>query len=217
MTDDDKRLQRQALDELQWDASVDATHIGVAADRGVVTLTGHVKSYAQKLATERAIKRVRGVKAIAQELAVHLPFAAKTADDEIATRALRILEWDAAVPANAVTVKVEKGWVTLSGSVPWQYQRAAAERAVQKLNGVVGVINSIAIRQAVRPGDVLARIEEALRRDAQLQAKGITVTDRDGRIELTGKVHSWQERWAAEQAAWSAPGVTQVDDRLTVA
>jgi len=217
MKDEDRRLQRRVLDELEFEPSVDATHIGVTADDGVVTLSGHVASYAQKLASERAVRRVRGVKAIAQDVEVHLPTAAKTGDDEIAERAVRLLTWDAAVPADSIRIKVEKGWITLSGEVEWQFQRAAAERAVQKLSGVVGVLNEVTLRAAVQPADIRRCIEEALLRDARVEASGIIISTEGSRVELRGRVHSWHERDAAERAAWSAPGVTEVRDRLLVA
>lgn len=217
MKDEDRRLQRLVLDELQFEPSVDATHIGVTADGGVVTLSGHVASYAQKLAAERAVQRVRGVKAIAQDLEVHLSSSAKTADDEIAGRAVRLLDWDVAVPEGAVTVKVENGLVTLAGEVDWQYQRAAAEHAVHKLSGVIGVLNRIVLRPSAEPGDIRRRIEEALQRDARIEAGRITITASGGRVQLRGQVHSPQEREAVERAAWSAPGVTEVEDRLLVA
>lgn len=216
MKDEDRRLQRLVLDELQFEPSVDATHIGVAADGGVVTLSGHVPSYAQKLAAERAVQRVRGVKAIAQDLEVHLPSSAKTADDEIAGRAVRLLDWDVAVPEGAVTVKVENGLVTLSGEVDWQYQRAAAENAVHKLSGVIGVLNRIVLRPSAQPGDIRRRIEEALQRDARIEAGRIIIIADGGRVQLRGQVHSQQEREAAERAAWSAAGVTEVEDRMLV-
>ncbi len=217
MKDEDVRLQRRVLDELQFEPSVDATHIGVTADDGVVTLSGHVASYAEKLAAEVAVRRVRGVKAIAQDMEVHLPSAAKTADDEIAGRAVRLLDWDAAVPVDAVKVKVEDGWITLTGEVEWQYQRAAAEHAVQKLGGVVGVLNHITLHALVQPADIRRRIEEALQRDARVEAGTITINTSGSRVELHGRVHSYHERDAAERAAWSAPGVTEVKDRLLVA
>lgn len=217
MKDEDKRLQRLVLDELQFDPSLDATHIGVTADDGVVTLSGHVASYAEKLAAERAVRCLRGVKAIAQDIEVHLPATAKTGDDEIAGRAVRLLAWDAAVPKDAIRIKVEKGWITLSGEVEWQFQRAAAEHAVQKLTGVVGVLNDVTLRAAVQPADIRRRIEDALQRDARIEAGGITISTSGGRVELRGRVNSWHERDAAERAAWSAPGVTEVRDRLLVA
>jgi len=215
--DDDRKLQQRVLDELEWEASVDAAHIGVAAMDGVVTLTGHVPTYAEKLAAEQAVRRVLGVKAIAQEIEVRLPSQPKTADDEVAHRAVQILDWDTSVPQGAVSAKVEKGWVTLTGEVDWQFQRAAAERAVQKLSGVTGVSNQLRVKARPRPADVRRRIEEAFRRDAVLEAGGVAVgVAEDGRVELGGKVRSWREREAAERAAWSAPGVTAVEDRIAV-
>lgn len=218
MNDDhDKQLQQRVLDELAWEPSVDAAHIGVAAKGGVVTLSGHAATYAEKLAAEQAARRVRGVKAIAQEMEVRLPSSKKTSDDEIAERALRILSWGAAVPKDAVSIKVEKGWVTLSGDVDWQFQRAAAEHDVAKLTGVLGVVNAIRVKSKAQPADIRHRIEEAFRRDAALDAARVTVNVAGGgRVELGGRVHSWREREAAEHAAWAAPGVTAVEDRIAV-
>lgn len=217
MNDEDRQLRQRVLAEVEWEPSVDAAHIGVAAKGGVVTLTGHAATYAEKLAAEQAARRVRGVKAIAQEIEVRLPSERKTADDEIAERALRILAWDTAVPKDAVSVKVEKGWVTLSGDVDWQFQRVAAEHDVHKLTGVLGIANSIRVKPKAQPADIRHRIEEAFRRDAVLDAGRVTVNvAAGGRVELGGRVHSWREREAAEHAAWAAPGVTAVEDRIAV-
>jgi osmotically-inducible protein OsmY len=222
MEDEDRQLRQRVLAELDWDPRVDAGGIGVAAKDGVVTLTGHVASYAEKLAAERATRRLRGVRAIAQEIEVRLAAAAKTADHEIASRALRILAWDSQVPAMAVSVTVEKGWVTLAGLVDWEFQRVAAERAVQKLGGVTGVTNLVQVHArpqmaGARAADLRRRIEEAFRRDAMLDAGRVTVTIADvGRVALGGRVQSWREREAAARAAWSAPGVVAVEDRISV-
>ena len=215
-TSDDRQLRQRVMAALEWEPMVDAANIGVAAKDGIVTLTGHVASYAQKLAAEEAVRRVRGAKAIAEEIEVRLPSDKKTADDEIAERALRILSWDTTVPTDEVSIKVERGWVTLSGEVDWQYQRAAAERAVHKLGGVVGVSNLMRVRAKPQPDDVRHRIEDAFRRDAGLEAGRVTISVANGRVTLGGQVHSWQEREAAERAAWSAPGVYDVEDRIEV-
>ncbi|HWL83022.1 MAG TPA: BON domain-containing protein [Roseomonas sp.] len=212
----DRDLQQRVLDELTWEPSVEAAHIGVAAQDGVVTLSGHVASYAEKLAAEQAAGRVRGVRAIAQEIEVRLPYEKKTDDDEIAGRAVQILRWDAVVPPEAVRVKVEDGLVTLTGEVEWQFQRAAAERAVQKLGGVTGVINLIVVQVKAQQGDVRQRIEEALRRDAELEVGRLTISVTDGRVVLGGHVRTPRERQAAERAAWSAPGVREVEDRISI-
>jgi osmotically-inducible protein OsmY len=216
MTGKNEELRRNVLNELAWDPTFDATHIGVAADQGVVTLTGHVASYAEKIAAERAAKRVVGVHGIAEEIEVRPPYAKKTKDDEIAERAVRILQWDVSVPADRVTVKVEKGWVTLTGTVDWNYQRGAAAADVQKLSGVVGLTNLIAIKPAVRAADVRQKIEDAFRRNAALDASEIKISAMDGTVMLNGRVRNWAERNTAERAAWSAAGVTAVEDHLLI-
>jgi osmotically-inducible protein OsmY len=212
----DKRLRQDVIDELDFVPNVDAANIGVAVSNGVVTLTGHVSSYAEKLATESAARRVSGVRAIAEEIEVRYPNEKKTADDQIAERALAIFKWDAEVPAESVMVRVERGWVTLTGEVSWQYQRAAAETAVRKLSGVVGVTNEIRVKPKVISQDVRGKILDALKRNAELDANSIMVVVHDDRVTLLGKVKSWRERDVAECAAWSAPGVAAVEDRLDI-
>lgn len=214
----DSALRQDIIDELDFEPSVKAAHIGVAVDSGVVTLSGHVCSYAEKLAAEQAAKRVKGVKAIAQEIEVRYPSDLKTADDEIAKRAVNILRWSAVVPQDAVQVKVQDGWVTLSGQLDWQFQRTAADAEIRRLSGVAGVINSITIKSHVQSADVKRKIEDALKRSAEVEAQGIRVSLLgDGKVALDGKVHDWHERDAVSLAAWSAPGVVSVDDRLTIA
>jgi len=212
---DDKTLRQNILDELEFEPSIDAAHIGLAVDNGVVTLTGHVSSYEEKLAAERAVRRVRGVKAIAQEIQVRYHYQLKTDDDEIARRAADVLTWNL-VPADRIQVTVEKGWVVLSGKVDWQYQKIAAEAAVSKLAGVSGVTNLIELNPQTQPKDVQYKIAAALHRNAQIVAKNIKVSVEDGKVRLDGKVRSWHERDIAETAAWSAPGITQVEDNLSV-
>jgi osmotically-inducible protein OsmY len=213
---DDKTLRQFITDELAFEPSIDAANIGVAVEKGVVTLTGHVSSYAEKIAAERAVQRVKGVKAIAQEIEVRYPDQAKRSDDEIAQRALNILKWTVHVPAESLQVKVEKGWITLTGAVPWQYQRLAAESAVRKLSGVVGVTNLIEIKPQVEPSDVRQKIMDSLKRNAELEADSIRVVVENDKVILEGKVKAWYERELAERAAWSAPGVKSVIDRLTL-
>lgn len=210
------QLRQDVLDELDFDPSVNASHIGVAADDGVVTLTGHVDSYAQKLAAIRATRRLKGVKAIADEIKVRYPADKKTADDEIAKRALNVLLWHAEVP-DRVKVLVQDGWITLTGSADWYFQKKAAEDAVRKLSGVHGVINSIQILPQVKPENVQKQIEDALKRHAEVEAQAIKITVRDdSSVLLEGKVDNWEERYAVEQAAWAAAGVSSVDDRLRI-
>lgn len=216
MTGKNEDLRRNVLNELAWDPTFDATHIGVAADNGVVTLTGHVSTYAEKLAAERAAQRVTGVRGIAEEIEVRPSYAKKTKDDEIAERAVRILQWDVSVPPGRISVKVEKGWVTLSGNVDWDYQRGAAAADIQKLSGVMGLINLIKVEPVVRVADVKQKIEDAFRRNATLDAGEIWVSAVDGTVTLNGRVRNWAERNTAERAAWSAPGVTAVEDHLLI-
>ena len=212
------QLRQHILDELEFEPSVNAAHIGVAVDRGVVTLTGHVSSYTEKLAAVKAARRVKGVRAIAEEIEVRFPNGKKTGDDEIAKRTADILEWDALVPKGSIQITVHDGWVTLAGNVDWYFQKIAAEDDVRKLSGVRGVTNNIAIVPRVRGEDVKRKIEDALKRNGQIEAEAIQVTVRGGnKIILEGKVHNWDERYAIETAAWSAPGVKSVEDRLVMA
>jgi len=209
-------LRQSVLEELDFDPSFDAANIGVAVENGVVTLTGHVRSYAAKLAVERAVQRVKGVHGIAEEIEIRYPADKRTADDQIAERALSSIKWNAQVPGDAVLVKVEKGWVTLSGTVDWQFQRIAAESAVRRLSGVAGISNMIAIKPQVRPTDVKSKILDALKRNAQLEADAIRVSVDNDTVTLEGNVKAWYERGIAERAAWSAPGVSKVEDRISV-
>lgn len=213
----DRQLRQHVLEELDFEPSIDASEIGIAVKGGVVSLTGHVSSYAQKISAERAVWRVKGVKAIAQDLEVRYPDARKLNDDDIAKRAISILKWDAAVPSEEIRVTVQNGWVTLNGDVRWQYQRMAAENEIRKLSGVVGITNNIAIRPTVQVEDIKGRIEEALKRHAEVEAHSITVSVNDGgAITLEGEVDNWDERQAVERAAWSVAGVRTVDDRITI-
>lgn len=212
----DLELQRDVLDELEFEPSVHAAHIGVIANKGVVTLTGFVASYAEKLAAERAARRVKGVKAIAEEIEVRLPSDTKHADDEIAARAINILKWQVGLPADRITIRVEHGVVTLTGEVEWRFQKSDAENAVHKLTGVVNVINYIKIATPAHAHEVREKIQKALQRSAELEVLGITVQTDGGKVVLRGKVRAWYERDLAERAAWSAPGVTVVEDHLTV-
>jgi osmotically-inducible protein OsmY len=203
--------------ELEFEPSLDAAGIGVTVKDGVATLTGYVGSYAQKVAAERAASRVKGVRAVAEKIEVRLPFDVKHDDGEIARRAANVLAWSVFLPANTAHVKVEKGWVTLTGDVDWQYLKQSAESAVRRLAGVIGVINQIKIRPNVSAGDVQARIAQAYRRNAELESSGIKISVDGGKITLSGKVNAWHERRAAENAAWGISSVTEVVDNLIVA
>jgi len=213
---DDKDLRATIVNELEFEPSVDASHIGVTVEKGIATLTGHVSSYAEKLAAEAAVRRVAGVRALAEEIEVRFSADKKTADDEIAKRALDIIDWDVTVPDGAVQVKVERGWITLTGAVEWQYQRKAAEEDVRRLTGVKGVVNQIILKPSITVADVQRRIEDALRRRADVEAKAIRIRVDGAKVMLEGTVQNWDERQAVERAAWSAPGVQSVEDRLTV-
>jgi osmotically-inducible protein OsmY len=215
----DSRLRQDIIDEFEYDPSFDGEHVGVAVDKNVVSLTGHVNSYAEKVAVIAAAQRVKGVHAVAENIEVRYPFQKQTADDQIAKRAYDILNWDVLVPKDSVDVLVQDGWVTLSGRVDWNYSKTAAEDDVRKLSGVCGVTNKITIRQPdVEPSSVKKKIESALKRHAEIEANAIRVTVQDGnKVVLEGKVDNWDERRAVENAAWSAAGVASVEDRLKFA
>jgi osmotically-inducible protein OsmY len=214
----DMTVRQNVVDELQYEPSVNAAHIGVAANGGVITLTGHVDSYAEKLQAVKAARRVKGVRAIADDIVVRHAFDKKTADDEIAGRALAILSWDAMVPAKAISVVVRDGWITLSGDVDWNFQRRAAESDIRKLSGIRGVHNNINVKPRLEAYDIKTKIEEALKRRAEQEGRGIRVSVEGGdHVILEGTVDSWDERFAIENVAWAAPGVKSVDTRLTIA
>jgi osmotically-inducible protein OsmY len=214
----DTQLRQDVFEELRWDPQVGASEIGVAVKDGVATLSGTVANYAQKYAAERAAERVVGIRAIADDLTVKLPTSLTRTDTEIAHAALNALRWDTEVPDDKIKVKVDEGWVWLNGTLEWQYQKAAAERAVRYLAGVKGVTNSIGIKpRHPSPMEVGQRIKAAMRRTAEVDAEKIHVDAKDGRITLRGSVRSWAERQDAERAAWAAPGVTAVEDQITVA
>jgi osmotically-inducible protein OsmY len=212
----DAQLQSDVMNELKWWPNVNAAHLGVAAKDGVVTLSGQVTHYAEKAAAEKAAKIVYGVKAIADDIEVKLDASNKRSDQDIAEAALNALKWDFEVPKDKIKVLVDKGWVTLEGTLDWQYQKNSAERCVRNLMGVIGVRDHITIKPSVKWVDVKNKIEDAFRRNADLDARRIVVSTQHGTVTLSGEVSSWTERQSAVSAAWSAPGVTSVKDELTV-
>ena len=212
----DAQLKDDVSTELDWDPAINASQIGVAAKDGVITLTGHLDTYTEKYAIERAVGRVAGVKAIAMEIDVKLEPGHKRSDTEIATAVESALKWHSHVPDEKIQVKVEKGWVTLKGEVDWDYQRKNAEDAVRPLTGVVGVSNGITLKVGVTPNNVVTRIKDAFARHAEREAKQIEVAVNGALVTLRGSVDSWAERTAAAGAAWSAPGITNVVNELKV-
>jgi osmotically-inducible protein OsmY len=212
----DLELKKSVEAELNWEPSINAAEIGVAVKDGVVTLTGRVESYWEKVAAERAAGRVARVRAVANELEIRLPSSSERTDEDIARAAVNALDWFVSVPSDRIKVKVSKGWVTLEGTVDWQYQKSAAERAVRDLIGVKGVTNVVEVKPRVSATEVKSAIEAALKRSAEVDARRITVETDGDKVILRGTVRSVAERHEAERAAWRAPGVRTVKNQVTI-
>lgn len=213
---DDTQLRQSVLEELEWEPTIDATGVGVQVSDGVVTLTGHLASFAEKSAAEDAVRRIPGVKALAVEIDVRLPADAERTDGDIARAAANVLAWNTFVPVERVQVTVEHGVVRLTGTVDWNYQRMAAERAVASLLGVKSVVNAIGIRPQASREDLGMRIKAAIERQAVDDAAQVTVSVAGGAVVLGGSLRTWAEREAAMNAAWSAPGVNSVVNNIRV-
>ncbi len=212
----DSEIERDVRDELEWSPDLDPTDIAVSVRKGVVTLTGFVRSFTDKYEAEAAAKRVAGVVGVANDIEVRMPSVDERPDPEIARDAVAAIKTQLPISSENIKVIVKSGWVTLEGEVEWQYQRTTAETAVRRIKGVRGVVNSIVLKPRAQPSDIKRKIQEAFRRSAEVDANRITVETHGGEVVLRGTVRSWIEREEAERAAWAAPGVTKVDDRIVV-